>query len=78
MTRPVVNLKTSLRAFERMHAQVDRGRGQWVKGKVEREALLKLLMDHSTMIETLRKHGYVAQDDLIVKRVKVKRARVSV
>ncbi len=73
MSRPVVNLRTSIATFESLHVRANQGRGIWVKSRIARKVLVELLMDHSLMIETLRKHGYVAQgpDERSVKRVKL-------
>lgn len=58
MTRPIVEVATSLAAFEGMHTLVDNSKRVI---KVKRDWLMTLLMDHSRMVGQLRAFGYVAQ-----------------
>lgn len=48
------DLKTSLAAFEELHALAD-GRGK--ETRVTKEALLNLLMDHSALVARLNEMG---------------------
>lgn len=61
--RPLIRLYTTLRQFEHLHERHDRTRSTSKTVTVDREALINVLMDHSRMLEALRKSGRVDVED---------------
>ncbi|RWJ31990.1 hypothetical protein [Mesorhizobium sp.] len=59
MSRPLLSLYTTMREFEGLHERHDRTRSTSRTVTVDREALIHLLMDHSRMVEALRRTGQV-------------------
>ncbi|MBP0440478.1 hypothetical protein [Tianweitania sediminis] len=57
--RPLLHLYTTLAEFETMHERHDRTRSTSKTVTVDRRALIHILMDHSRMLEALRKAGRV-------------------
>lgn len=58
--RPLLDLYTTMREFEGLHARQDRTRSTSRTVTVERQALIHILMDHARMLEALRKAGHVS------------------
>ena len=59
MSRPLLSLYTTMREFEELHERHDRTRSTSRTVTVDREALIHMLMDHSRMVEALRRAGQV-------------------
>lgn len=57
--RPLLQLYTTLRQFEELHLRHDRTRSTGKTMTVDRQALINLLMDHSRLVDALRKSGRV-------------------
>lgn len=57
--RPLLQLYTTLRQFEELHLRHDRTRSTSKTVTVDRQALINLLMDHSRLVDALRKSGRV-------------------
>lgn len=57
--RPLLKLYTSMNQFEDLHLRHDRTRSTSKTVTVDRQALINILMDHSRMLDTLRKSGRV-------------------
>jgi hypothetical protein len=57
--RPLLHLYTTLAELETMHERHDRTRSTSKTVTVDRQALIHILMDHSRMLEALRKAGRV-------------------
>jgi hypothetical protein len=63
MSRPLLSLYTTMREFEALHERYDRTRSTSRTITVGREALIHLLMDHSRLVEALRRAGQVQIHD---------------
>ena len=63
MSRPRLTLYTTMLEFEGLHARHDRTRSTSKTITVDREALIHLLMDHSRMLDTLRRVGQIEIHD---------------
>ena len=63
MSRPLITLYTTMAEFEELHARYDRTRATSKSVTVDLEALIHLLMDHSRLIEALRRAGHVQAAD---------------
>jgi len=63
MSRPLLALYTTMEEFEGLHARHDRTRSTSKTITVDREALIHLLMDHSRMLDTLRRVGQIEIHD---------------
>jgi hypothetical protein len=59
----MIALYTSMREFEGLHERHDRTRSTSKTLTVDREALIHLLMDHSRLVDALRKAGQVQIHD---------------
>ncbi len=57
--RPLLQLYTTLLQFEELHLRHDRTRSTSKTVTVDRQALINLLMDHSRLVDALRKTGRV-------------------
>lgn len=57
--RPQLRLYTTMRQFEELHRRHDRTRSTSKTVTVDRKALINILMDHSRMLDALRKSGRV-------------------
>lgn len=57
--RASLQLYTTLRQFEELHLRHDRTRCTSKTVTVDRQALINLLMDHSRLVDALRKTGRV-------------------
>lgn len=58
-SRPILQLYTTMREFEDLHTRHDRTRSTSRTVTVERQALIHVLMDHTRMVEALRKVGRI-------------------
>ena len=63
MSRPLLSLYTTMREFEGLHERYDRTRSTSKTGTVERAALIHLHMDHSRLVEALRRAGQIQIQD---------------
>ena len=57
--RPLLQLYTTFAEFEVLHERHDRTRSTSKTVRVDRQALIHVLMDHARMLEALRKAGRV-------------------
>jgi hypothetical protein len=57
--RPILRLYTTFAEFENLHERHDRTRSTSTTVTVNRQALIRILMDHARMLEALRKAGRV-------------------
>ncbi len=57
--RPLLQLYTTFAEFETLHERHDRTRSTSKTVAVDRQALIHILMDHTRMLEALRKVGQV-------------------
>lgn len=61
--RPLIRLYTTLSQFEQMHERHDRTRSTSKTVTVDRQGLINILMDHSRMLDALRRAGRVDVED---------------
>lgn len=57
--RPLLTLYTTLKEFDGLHERHDRTRSTSKTVTIDRQALIHILMDHSNMVDALRKVGQV-------------------
>lgn len=57
--RPLIEIYTTMEEFELLHERHERTRSTSGSVTVDRQALTHILMDHSQMLEALRKLGRV-------------------
>ena len=57
--RPLLQLYATFAEFEVLHERHDRTRSTSKTVRVDRQALIHVLMDHARMLEALRKAGRV-------------------
>ncbi len=62
-SRPLLHLYTTVRQFEELHLRHDRTRSTSKTVTVDRQGLINLLMDHSRLVDALRRTGRVEIDD---------------
>jgi hypothetical protein len=60
-----IDLLTSLNTFQDLHELAD---GKSGKVKVEKDQLRHLLIDHSFMLQELKRHGVTCRDPTVKKR----------
>lgn len=61
--RPILTLYTTMKQFESLHERHDRTRSTSRTVAVDRQALIHILMDHSNMVNALRKVGQIGIPD---------------
>lgn len=61
--RPLIRLYTTRSQFEQMHERQDRTRSTSKTVTVDRQGLINILMDHSRMLDALRRAGRVDVED---------------